>query len=99
MSEGAVSEAVDAALESYENADESPLDHGFAHIEGVDGRTKLASKLRECPQVNTRDWDYVTIEGVSRYLTPQRKAYRAFIETLAENGIDTSDLYVRGRLD
>jgi len=99
MHEGAISEAVDTALESYENADKNPLDHGFAHIEGIDGRTKLARKLRECPQINTRDWDYVTIEGVSRYLTPQRKAYRAFIKTLDENDIDTSDIYVRGRLD
>ena len=95
----AVGEAVEAATAAYENTDKNPFDHGFAHIEGVDGRTSLAAAMREHPKVETREWDHVTIMGVSRYLQPQQKAYRAFIDTLEDYGIDTSGIYSRGRLD
>ena len=97
--EVAVGAAVDAAQEAYEQAENNPMDHGFAHIEGVDGRTSLASALASHPDVAADDWDYITVDGVSRYLTPQRKAYRAFLDTLEDYGVDTDGIYVRGRLD
>jgi len=95
----AVGAAVEAAQAAYEQAEVSPMDHGFAHIEGVDGRTSLANALQSHPDVATDDWDYITVDGVSRYLTPQRDAYRAFIDTLEDYGVDTEGIYVRGHLD
>ena len=99
MSNDAIDTAVTAAKEAYENTETNPLDHGFAHIEGIDGRTKLARKLEKHPKVETDNWDYVTIEGLNRYLTPQRNGYAAFIETLEKEGIDTDGMYQIGRLD
>lgn len=99
MSNDAIDKAVTAAKEAYENTDNNPLDHGFAHIEGIDGRTKLARELEKHPQINTDNWDYVTIKGLNRYLSPQRSGYAAFIETLEENGINTDEIYQIGRLD
>lgn len=95
----AVGDAVQSAKDAYDEADANPLDHGFAHIEGVDGRTRLAQALKEHPDVQADDWDYVTVSGLSRYLTPQQRGYRAFIETLEDYGVDTDGIYVRGRLD
>lgn len=94
----AIDAAVSEAKHAYEQADENTLDHGFAHIEGVDGRTSLGRALKAHQKVNADDTSYITIDGVSRYLTPQRAAYRAFLETLEEHDIN-HDAYVRGRLD
>jgi hypothetical protein len=94
----AIDAAVSEAKDAYEQADVSPIDHGFAHIEGIDGRTSLGRALKAHPKVDADDTSYITIDGVSRYLTPQQAAYRAFLETLEEHDID-HDAYVRGRLD
>lgn len=95
----AVGEAVSNAKEAYKNAEKSPIDHGFAHIAGIDGRTSLASALENHPDINTEYWDHVTIDGVSRYLSPQQSAYRKFVQTLEDYDIDTDGIYVSGRLD
>jgi hypothetical protein len=101
MSETDLTEVVDEAVRraklAYKSGDKNPLDHGFAHME-VDGRTRLARALREHPDVDAEDSSYITIDGISRYLTPQRKAYRAFVRTLGDYGIET-DVDVYGRLD
>lgn len=94
----AVGAAVDAAQNAYDAADESPIDHGFAHME-VDGRTRLAAALQEHPDIDASDSSYVTVDGLSRYLTPQQKGYRSFVETLEQFGIDTDHVSVHGRLD
>lgn len=95
--DGAVGAAVDAAQEAYEGTPNNPMDHGFAHME-VDGRTSLAHALKRHPDIDAGDSSYITIDGVTRYLTPQQKAYRAFVSTLEDYGVDT-DVDVRGRLD
>lgn len=94
----AVGEAVEAAEAAYADADENPLDHGFAHVD-VDGRTSLAKALKRHPKVDASDTSYVTIDGLSRYLTPQRAGYRAFVETLDDYGVDTDHVTISGRLD
>jgi hypothetical protein len=95
----AVGAAVDAATDAFESADKHPLNHGFAHLEGIDGRTALASALEAHPDVRTEHWSHVTVDGVSRYLNPQMSAYRAFIETLDNYGVDTDGIRPSGRLD
>jgi hypothetical protein len=97
--QAAIDVAVTAAQDAYEDEPNNPMDHGFAHIEGLDGRTTLARELRDHPQVDASDSDYVTVSGMSRYLSPQQSGYRAFIDVLDDEGVDVSDLYVRGRLD
>lgn len=94
----AVGAAVDAARDAYKEEDQNPLDHGFAHMD-VDGRTSLARALREHPLVDAGDSSYVTIDGVNRYLTPQRAAYRAFVRTLEDYGVDIDHVTISGRLD
>jgi len=94
----AVDKAVLAAKEAYDEADENPFDHGFAHIE-LDGRTSLAREMKKHDAIDADDSNYVTISGVSRYLTPQRRAYRAFVSTLDDHGVDTDHVNVFGRLD
>lgn len=96
--ETAVDDAVATAKERFEAGEKNPLDHGFAHME-VDGRTRLATALAAHDAVDAEDSGYVTIEGVSRYLTPQQAAYRAFRETLKGHGVDVNHVRVRGRLD
>jgi hypothetical protein len=94
----AVGAAVDAAQDAYDDTPENPFDHGFAHMD-VDGRTSLAHALREHADVDASDPSYVTIDGLSRYLTPQRKGYRAFVDTLDDYGVDTGHVTVYGRRD
>jgi hypothetical protein len=96
--EVAVGAAVDAAKDAYNDTPENPFDHGFAHMD-VDGRTSLAHALREHPDVDASDTSYITIDGLSRYLTPQRKGYRAFVDTLDDYGVDTGQVTVYGHLD
>jgi hypothetical protein len=93
----AVDEAVQVAKDVYDDANKNPFGHGFAHIE-VDGRTSLAHALKAHPDVDASDTSYITISGLTRYVRPQKSAYRAFRATLAENGIET-DVVVKGRLD
>ena len=95
----AVGEAVSDAKEAYKNAEKSPIGQGFAHIEGVDGRTSLAAAMNDHPDVEVTDWDYITVSGVSQYLAAQKSAYRTFISTLEDYGVDTDGIYVRGHLD
>jgi len=94
----AVGAAVDAAQDAYEQADKNPFDHGFAHMD-VDGRTSLARALEGHPDVDADDASYVTIDGVSRYLSPQKKAYREFVDALEDYGVDTDHVTISGRLD
>jgi hypothetical protein len=96
--QSAVETAVERAIEAYENEPQNALDHGFAHVE-LDGRTRLARALQAHEQVDATDSSYVTIQGVSRYLTPQRKAYREFVRVLDEHEIDVEHVSVYGRLD
>jgi hypothetical protein len=96
--ETAVDEAVDAAKTAYADEPNNPFDHGFAHME-IDGRTRLANAMQDHSQVDAGDSSYVTIDGVSRYLSPQQAAYRAFVETLDDHGIDTDCISRHGRLD
>jgi hypothetical protein len=91
--DAAVSEAKDA----YSEADVSPFDHGFAHM-NLDGRTKLAKEMNNHPSIDASDSSYVTIDGVTRYLTLQKAAYRAFVNELRDRGIDT-EVRISGRLD
>jgi len=95
----AINAAVEAAQEAYEQADKSPFDHGFANLNGIDGRTKFASLLKQHDAIECDSWDHVTISGLSRYCGPQRKGYKAFLSTLDEHGVDVSDVYVSARLD
>lgn len=95
----AINAAVEAAQEAYEQADKSPFDHGFAHLNGIDGRTKFASLLKQHDEIKCDSWDYVTISGLSRYCSPQQKGYRAFLSTLEDRGVDTDGIYVSSRLD
>jgi len=94
----AVGEAVERAQETFDAADKNPLDHGFAHMD-VDGRTRLAGALQEHVEVDASDASYVTVDGVQRYCSPQRAAYRTFVETLEEYDIDTDHVTVHARLD
>jgi len=94
----AVGAAVESAQKAYDSGDKNPFDHGFAHLE-VDGRTSLAKALQEHPAVNASDSSYVTVDGLSRYLTPQQAGYRAFIETLEDYGVDVGHVSRHGRLD
>lgn len=91
----AITAAVLAAREEYENADKSPIDHGYAHVQGVDGRTRLASALKEHPDIDVRTGGYhgttLTVSGVTRYASAQRKAYRAFIDELENQGIEQAE--------
>jgi len=96
--ETVVDEAVDAAKTAYAEEPNNPFDHGFAHME-IDGRTRLAKAIQAHPKVNASDSSYVTIDGVSRYLSPQQAAYRAFVETLDDHGVDTDHVSRHGRLD
>jgi uncharacterized caspase-like protein len=94
----AVGDAVDSAQAAFEEADKNPLGHGFAHMD-VDGRTSLAHALKRHPDVDASDTSYVTIDGVSRYLSAQRAAYRAFRDTLEDYGVDTDHVTISGHLD
>lgn len=91
----AIDAAVKAAQEAYDAANKNPLDHGYAHIEGVDGRTRLASALQAHPRTGVSTGGVggtsVAIDGINRYLGPQTSAYRAFIDTLQEHDIDGAD--------
>lgn len=93
----AIDAAVSEAKNAYSEADVSPFDHGFAHM-NLDGRTKLAKEMENHPLIDASDSSYVTIDGITRYLTPQKAAYRAFVNELREHGIDT-EVRVSGRLD
>ena len=93
----AIDAAVSEAKDAYSEADTSPFDHGFAHMD-LDGRTKLAKEMCNHPLIDESDSSYVTIDGITRYLTPQKAAYRAFVAELREHGIDT-EVRISGRLD
>lgn len=94
----AVDEAVQNAQDTYNEGEGHPLDHGFAHME-IDGRTALANAFSAHPDIEAETYDYVTVDGLSRYLTPQREGYRAFVDTLEAHGIETDSILIRGRLD
>jgi len=64
----------------------------------IDGRTKLAKAMRNHPDIDASDSDYVTIDGVSRYQIPIREAYTAFRKTLEKHDIDYA-VHVYTRLD
>jgi hypothetical protein len=74
------------------------MDHGFAHIRGIDGRTTLAREMKEHDDIDVRSGQ-VYIDGLSRYLTAQRVGYQHFLGVLEENDVDTQDARVYGRLD
>lgn len=93
----AVEEAVKIAKDVYDDGEKNPFGHGFAHME-IDGRTSLAHALKSHPDVDASDTSYITIDGLTRYVSPQRSGYRAFCETLESHGIDT-EVVVKGRLD
>lgn len=91
----AINEAVLEAQSTYQDASKSPVDHGFAMLKGLDGRTRLARELQEHPQVHVDTGGYhgttVRIQGVERYLTAQRGAYDVFVKTLKSLGVDGVD--------
>jgi len=94
----AIDKAVSVAEETYENARQSPFDHGYAIIMGLDGRTSLAHACRDHPCLDVSNDSYhgttVTIDGMSRYLNPQAQAYKAFIRVLDNHGVDIQDMRV-----
>lgn len=94
----AIQEAVIEAQATYDDAQKSPVDHGFVMIKGLDGRTRLAQELKKHPQIDVQSGGYhgttVEIEGLSRYMTAQRGAYDVFIKTLKSLGVDTQDMRV-----
>jgi hypothetical protein len=89
--QSAIEEAVYEAKTTYEDANKSPIDHGYAHVGGVDGRTRLADALKQHDDVDVSRDSYhgttVTIDGINRYLAAQRGAYDAFIKTLQAHGV------------
>jgi len=94
----AIDNAVSSAEETYENARQSPFDHGYAMVVGLDGRTSLAHACRDHPDLDVSNDSYygttVTIDGMSRYLNPQARAYQAFIDTLLTHDIDVQNMRV-----
>jgi len=94
----AIDNAVTAAEETYENARQSPFDHGVAMVVGLDGRTSLAHACKEHARIDVSNDSYhgttVTIDGMSRYLNPQAQAYKAFIDTLLQHDIDVQNMRV-----
>jgi len=101
--QGVLDTAVEAAEETYELARQSPCDHGHAMIVGLDGRTELAHACDEHADIDVSSDDYhgttLTIDGMSRYLTPQAQAYQAFIDTLLEHDIDVQNMRIWTRAD
>jgi len=90
-------DAVTAAKIAFDGTDKHPFGHGFAHME-LDGRTSLAKAMKAHPDVSADNSDYVTVDGVNRYLAAQKAAYSAFCDVLDDAGIET-DITIAGRLD
>lgn len=102
--QAAIDEAVMEAKATYKDADKSPIDHGYAMVKGIDGRTTLAKRLQADDRVRVTTDGYhgttLTIEGVNRYLVPQRGAYDVFIKTLQAHEVSgAGDLRVWARAD
>ena len=99
----ALDTAVAEAKRAYESTDKSPIDYGFALVKGIDGRTSLAHACRDHPDIDVSNDSYhgttVTIDGLTRYLMPQQRGYRAFIRVLEENGVDAQDMRVWSHAD
>ena len=93
-----IDKAVDNAQDAYESARKSPLDHGFAMVKGIDGRTKLARQCSEHTAIDVESDDYhgttVHIDGLTRYLSAQAHGYQAFIDSLESSGFDVDGWHV-----
>lgn len=93
-----INESVKEAKATYKDSNKSPIDHGYAMVKGIDGRTRLAQELKKNPHVHVEAGGYhgttIRINGLDRYLTAQKGAYNAFIRSLMSRGIEAEDLYV-----
>lgn len=84
----AVDAAVVETLETYDDAEKHPLDHGYAYVTGVDLRTSLGRALKAHEQVTVDDNGNVTVDSVNRYASAQSRAYNALLLELEERGVE-----------